>query len=256
MKEHAIQRVSFTGSFWSLGFRPLFLLGSIYGIIALSVWVATLGGWSFNQGIDSYWHAHEMMHGFVVAIIIGFLMTATQNWTGIRGIHGTHLGALALVWLTGRLVMLLTPSLVWLTAMVDLLFLPLCIISMAPYFKGKKQRRNLVLVGALGLLWLSNIAYHLEAIGLVENAKRIGLYLGTNLSVLLIVIIGSRVLPFFSEKALDGYKRPSSPLIDRLLIPSTGLFLLLSPFFGRPLAHNLSSHDRRPRSLLQNLDAL
>jgi uncharacterized protein involved in response to NO len=91
---------------WGLGFRPFFLLGALGAVGLMGLWLGVLFGWLPPPRIDPVtWHAHEMVFGFAVAIVSGFILTASQNWTGIRGVHGRPLQALAALWLLGRVAM-------------------------------------------------------------------------------------------------------------------------------------------------------
>src|SRR5690606_33317694 len=94
---------------WRLAFRPIFLLGAIFSSFAILVWGLGLAGMvSFTPYANMmFWHAHEMLFGFVSVFIVGFLLTAVQNWTGVRSIHGKPLMLLAGVWLAARVAFLL-----------------------------------------------------------------------------------------------------------------------------------------------------
>ena len=109
-----------------LGFRPLFLLGSAFSAVAMMFWILTIG--AFIQyvpyGGSQWWHGHEMIFGFVAAIIVGFLLTAVQNWTGIPGVKGKHLLLLVSLWLLARILLFFNVQ-HWITALVDITFLPL-----------------------------------------------------------------------------------------------------------------------------------
>lgn len=46
------------------------------------------------------WHSHEMIFGFAMAVVAGFLLTAVMNWTGLPTLRGTPffiLGVVSLV---------------------------------------------------------------------------------------------------------------------------------------------------------------
>src|SRR6185312_4038839 len=118
---------------WELGFRPFFLLGTIWGGVALSLWLGALAGRGYSAPIDVFWHAHEMIHGFATAIIVGFLFTASQNWTGVRGVHGRNLKILAGAWMAGRIAFLIPASNALAAAFVDLAFLPIVIGLLGTY---------------------------------------------------------------------------------------------------------------------------
>ena len=84
-----------------LGFRPFFLAGALFSVIAIALWLLMYRG-TVNfipLGGGYWWHIHEMIFGFGCAIITGFLLTAVQNWTGLPGVKGKLLAALFLLWL-------------------------------------------------------------------------------------------------------------------------------------------------------------
>src|SRR5689334_7733297 len=94
---------------WQLGFRPFYLLGSAFAAVSIAVWALQYAGWlraAYLQGPP--WHAHEMLFGFTLAVITGFLFTAVRNWTQQPTPTGITLAAFALLWLAGR-VLVLTP---------------------------------------------------------------------------------------------------------------------------------------------------
>jgi uncharacterized protein involved in response to NO len=109
----------------SYGFRPFFLFGVVWAALAVAVWLPMLGG-SFDlptafAPID--WHAHELLYGYLPAIVAGFLLTAVPNWTGRLPVTGSPLLALLLAWLAGRIAVAVSG---WLglpgAAVVDLSF--------------------------------------------------------------------------------------------------------------------------------------
>lgn len=107
-----------------LGFRPFFLLGSVYAVVAMVAWV-----WMFQTGQPPrlqapalWWHVHEMLFGFAMAIVAGFLLTAVQNWTGITGTKSYRLALIVALWLMVRILFWL-PVPLWLTSSIEALFL-------------------------------------------------------------------------------------------------------------------------------------
>lgn len=127
-----------------LGFRPFFLLGSVYAVIAVVVWV-----WMFQHGQSDalrvpalWWHVHEMLFGFAMAIVAGFLLTAVQNWTGIPGTKSTRLALLVALWLLVR-VLFWTPVPLWLTSSIEALFLVLTAYEIGIRVVKAKGWRNL-----------------------------------------------------------------------------------------------------------------
>ena len=126
----------------ALGFRPFFLAAGVWAVLSLAVWLGRLQGWLPGDAYygGTTWHAHEMLFGYGTAVFAGFLLTATRNWTGMPTATGAELGALALLWLAGRLGPILgLPGV--LGAVLDLAFLPaLACRSSSPSGKGRIGR--------------------------------------------------------------------------------------------------------------------
>src|SRR5690606_4755487 len=109
---------------WRLGFRPFYLLGAAFAVIAVPLWMASYYGHLpglTNVGLN--WHMHEMVFGFAVAIVVGFLYTAGRAWTNLWTPRGMALAALTGFWVAGRLAMLFAEPLV--AAAIDIGCLPL-----------------------------------------------------------------------------------------------------------------------------------
>ena len=146
-----------------LGFRPFFLGGAIFSVIAITLWLLIYKGIVSLSPLGGgyWWHMHEMVFGFGCAIVAGFLLTAVQNWTGMRGVQGKTLLALFLLWLIGRVV-LLVPELLGqhLTTLIDLSFLPVVAFVLGKPIIAVKQYRNLFFVPLLLLFTLANAQMH------------------------------------------------------------------------------------------------
>src|SRR5262245_13088497 len=90
---------------WRLGFRPFYLLASGFAAISIVLWAAQYAGWLPHAYLAGpLWHAHEMIFGFVLAVVVGFLFTAGHNWTGRPTPRGGALAAIAALWLAGRVL--------------------------------------------------------------------------------------------------------------------------------------------------------
>jgi uncharacterized protein involved in response to NO len=188
---------------FSHGFRPFFLFGAVYAGIAIPLWLAVFAG---DASLPTAfgprdWHVHEMLFGYVGAVIAGFLLTAVPNWTGRLPIQGTPLAILFSAWLAGRFAVAFSAEIGWVAAAaVDSLFLlSLAAAALREIVAGRKWS-NLKVVGIVMLLATTNVAFHLEAHfqGLAEYATRAGVAL----VVTLVGVIGGRIVPSFTRNWL------------------------------------------------------
>lgn len=188
---------------FQLGFRPFFLLAGLWSAIGLTLWIgALLWGW----GLPVYytpmiWHAHEMLFGFAAAVVIGFLLTAARNWTGLETLKGAPLALLAGLWVAGRATPFLAlPPLA--IAIVELAFLPAAALAIAIPIVQARQRHNLVFAPLLLALFGADLLVHLDRLGVTTSTATTGLDLAVWLLVFLMALMGGRVIPFFIERGL------------------------------------------------------
>lgn len=192
----------------NLGFRPFFTGAAIFSVVAMLAWTGMyLFGW-FPQSLaipHTLWHAHEMVYGYGMAVIAGFLLTAVRNWTGVRTITGTPLLLLFLLWLAGRVLLASADSrMLPAAALADGLFGTGLIVAILVPIIRVKQWRQLGIVSKVVLLIASNMVFYAGTLGLLEDGSRMGLYSGIYLVIALIFVMGRRVIPFFIEKGV-GY---------------------------------------------------
>jgi uncharacterized protein involved in response to NO len=185
------------------GFRPFFLFGSIYAGLAILVWLPVFYGeiTLTSAFAPRDWHVHEMLYGYLPAVITGFLFTAIPNWTGRLPIQGTPLLVLVIVWIAGRVGVTFSAETGWLVAMlVDASFLLLVAAAAAREIWAGRNWRNLNVVMLVLLLLTGNIAFHLEAH--FHGAADTGIRIGIGVVVLLISLIGGRIIPSFTRNWL------------------------------------------------------
>lgn len=203
-----------------LGFRPFYLLAAAFAAISVPLWIARYFGHAqaFTH-VDLNWHTHEMVYGFAVAVIVGFLFTAGRNWTGLWTPRRGHLAALAGVWLAGRLAMLFAPPL--LAALVDLAFLPLAAFPIYRVLQRAGNKRNMFLVGLLSLLTAINAVYHAAVAGWIVLSPLTPIEAAILVVVMIESVIGGRVIPGFTANALPGVKPVTNEKRDRISIALT-----------------------------------
>ncbi len=190
---------------FALGFRPFFALAGLSGLILMLTWVVIR---HTGEPVSPYfslidWHSHEMLFGYTMAIVAGFLLTAVRNWTGIKTPVGRPLALLSLLWLAGRLLPMVPSLPVWLISLVDWLFIPALAMALArPLIQGE-NRVNRIFLPLLGAMAFANLLFHLQPMGVASTASK-GISLMLNLTLLLLIFVAGRVLPFFIEKAVKG----------------------------------------------------
>lgn len=191
---------------WQLGFRPFFLGAGVFSVIAMLVWMGIYQfGWAMPLlNIESItWHAHEMLFGYALAVIAGFLLTAVKNWTGQQTITGSKLVVLFSIWATARLLPLLNIGSIEIVALLDCLFLLLTTIAVAIPIIKVKQKSQIGIVAKLILMLIANVTYYAGLLGYLENGERIGIYSCLYLILALVFVMARRVVPFFIEKGVD-----------------------------------------------------
>jgi uncharacterized protein involved in response to NO len=185
----------------SAGFRPFFLAAALWAALAVPLWLA-----AYSAGLvlpirlaPSVWHAHEMIFGFAGASIAGFLLTAIPNWTGRLPLQGLPLAMLALLWVLGRIGILISAGVgAPVAALADLCF-PLAFLAVvAREILAGKNWRNLSMVSALSLLFVGNLLVHLDALGLADTAD-LGNRIGIMTVLMLISLVGGRIIPSFTR---------------------------------------------------------
>lgn len=193
---------------FNLGFRPFFAGACVFAALAIAYWLAIYFGITqlpAGAPPPALWHAHEMLYGYSLAVVAGFLLTAVKNWTGQQTPHGLPLAALFIAWMCARLVWLLDASLVTLAAVFDLGFILALVCALALPVIVTRQWRQLAILSKLVLLGVGNACYYLGTLGYFEGGVQIAIYGALYLLIALILTIGRRVIPFFVERGV-GYQ--------------------------------------------------
>ena len=187
----------------SYGFRPFFLFGSLYAGLAVLTWLPVLNGQIelASAFAPREWHVHEMLYGFVPAIVTGFLLTAIPNWTGRLPLQGMPLLTLLAVWMAGRAAIALSAFTGWIAAAaIDSAFLLLMLAAAAREILAGKNWGNLKIVAIISILGAGNVAFHLEAH--FRGSADYSVRAGVAAVILLITLIGGRVVPSFTRNWL------------------------------------------------------
>jgi len=209
---------------WNLGFRPFYLLASIFAAISILLWIAEYAGYLPGGYLrDPVWHAHEMLFGYTVAVITGFLFTAGRNWTGRPTPTGWLLAGYALLWIAGR-VSVLTPYPAC-AAILNGLFPIAVAIGLAVPMARSDNRRNYFFVGLLFLLGLATFAVHMARLGVVAWPQRASLQVGLDIVLFIIAVMAGRVVPMFTNNGIPGVRATRNPLVEKAALG--GVLLLI-----------------------------
>lgn len=184
---------------FSHGFRPFFLGGGVMALLLIAAWVPWFLGWAAPRNAFSPldWHVHELLFGYVPAVIAGFLLTAVPNWTGRLPVVGWPLVVLFGLWVLGRVLVVFSSGLPPLVLGVGTLAFPLALAGVAAReIIAGKNWRNLKVLIVLGLLVSAQVLFQWEA--LYRGASVYGARLGVATTIVLIMIIGGRIIPSFT----------------------------------------------------------
>jgi uncharacterized protein involved in response to NO len=204
---------------WSIGFRPFYLLASLFAAVSVPLWAAQSSGWlpaPYLQG--PLWHGHEMLFGYTLAVVAGFLLTAVRNWTAQPTASGPALMALAGLWVAGR-VLVLTPYPAT-AAIVNAAFpLALAVAIGIPLVRSRNTR-NYFFLGLLALMAALVAGLHVALLGAAGLPPRLGLVLGLDVMLFIMTVMGGRVIPMFTNNGVPGAGAARHPLVEKLALGS------------------------------------
>jgi uncharacterized protein involved in response to NO len=213
------------------GFRPFFFLAGLTALLGMVFWLAEMTGVLSVPTVFTplTWHAHEMLFGYAVAAIAGFLLTAIPNWTGRLPLHGQPLLVLVLLWLAGRVAVAMSAVIgAWTAAAVDLAFLAVLLFVVAREIIAGNNLRNLPMLVAVAALLVANALMHSEPLGLGALAPT-GWRLAVSIVTLLITLVGGRIVPSFTRNWLAKKQPGAMPAtfsrLDQITLAATVLAL-------------------------------
>jgi uncharacterized protein involved in response to NO len=217
---------------WHLGLRPFFLVASAFASLSIALWAAQYAGWLRHPYLEGpMWHAHEMIFGFALAVIAGFLLTAVRNWTGRPTPSGGTLIALVGLWIAGR-VLLVTPYAVA-AAAVDTLFPVAVALGIGVPLLGSRNRRNYLFIGLLLAMAALDLTEHLSRLGVIALPERYAVQGALDLVLVIMTVMGGRVIPMFTSNGVRGSAPRRSAMIERLA-PASAVVLLIADLLHAP----------------------
>jgi len=231
-----------TPPFLRLGFRPFFFAAGVIGVISMLMWIFFYQSIITSNTVSpSQWHAHEMIFAYASAVIVGFLLTASKNWTGVQTLYGKPLLALFLLWVAGRFLPFVNYDYLLYQAIIDSSFLLIATIAIShPIIKSKNWMHLAVVSKVLGLA-LAHIAYYMGALGGLDNGINIGLYTGFYLIISLLFMMSRRLVPFFIERGIGlSTELKNSKFLDIASLVLFLVFLITEVFFTTIIADILA----------------
>lgn len=205
---------------FSYGFRPFFLGGALFAGVAVPVWVLTFAGAIGSSFLYAprEWHVHEMLFGFLPAVMTGFLLTAIPNWTGRLPLRGMPLVSLWVLWLAGRLFVAAPGPIPVIAAVIDASFLVMLATFVWREIAAAGSWDRLPIGLLISLYTGANILFHVLA--LHGSATDVPERLALSIILLLLTVIGGRVTPVFTGEYLKEQRITIQPasfsFVDRL----------------------------------------
>lgn len=137
------------------GFRLFFPLAAAYAALAPFLWLVV---WQMQLPFAAdlppgVWHGSEMIIGAWGAVLIGFMTTATPEWTDTPRLQGAALWQLAALWGVARVLGLLgLEPLLWLSFAADLGWMALLLAYLARVSVERRTDRLLPFIGWVAAL--------------------------------------------------------------------------------------------------------
>ncbi|MDP1902152.1 MAG: NnrS family protein [Rubrivivax sp.] len=230
LREPAVPLPPHRLALWDLGFRPFYLLAALFAALSVPLWALQFSGVITQPWLRGpLWHGHEMVFGYTLAIVVGFLFTAGRNWSGQPTPTGPALMALAALWLAGR-VLVLTPYGVA-AAAVNVAFPLLAAWGLWRALRAGGNRRNYFFVGLLVALAGAAAALHLGQLGWLVLPEGLGLPVALDLLLFIIAVMAGRVVPMFTNNGAPGARARREPWLETLAL-GTVLALLAADAIG------------------------
>lgn len=206
---------------WQLGFRPFYLLAALQALLMVPLWALQFSGWMPHPLLQgAAWHAHEMVFGYALAVVIGFLFTAGRNWSGQATPTGRSLQAIALLWVLARLAVLLPFG--GLSLVLNVATAWAAAYGLWRALRRGGNRRNFFFVALLVLMGVGSALMHLSEMAqrplpLLSSA---GLPLGLDVLLFMIAVMAGRVVPMFSNNGVPGLQARREPRIEQAALGS------------------------------------
>ncbi len=219
LEEPPVRRPGF--ALWQLGFRPFYLLAALQALLMVPLWALQFSGWLPHALLKgAAWHAHEMVFGYALAVVIGFLFTAGRNWSGQATPTGRALQVIAGLWVLARLAVLSPWA--WASLVLNVAVPWAAAWGLWRALHKAANRRNYFFVGLLVLMGLGSALLHLTGMGLLTLPllAGAGLPLGLDIVLFMIAVMAGRVVPMFSNNGVPGMRARREPWVEQTALGS------------------------------------
>lgn len=217
---------------WALGFRPFYLLAALQAALVVPLWALEFSGLLPAPALgSSVRHAHEMVFGYSLAVIVGFLFTAGRSWSGQPTPTARPLMALAALWLLAR-VLVLTPW-AWASLAANVALPWLGAWGLWRALRAGNNRRNHFFVGLLAAMGVASGVVHLSQMGLLQLPGGFGLPLALDIVLFMIAVMAGRVVPMFSNNGVPGLKARRDDRTEKAALGSVLLLLAIDALGDR-----------------------
>ena len=214
-----------TPALWRNGFRPFYLLASVFAALSVALWALQLAGVLVRPYLaGALWHAHELLFGFTLAVVVGFLFTAGRNWSNRPTPSGMSLAAFAALWVAAR-VLVLTPF-GWAAALVNTAFPLAAAVALAIPFLAARNRRNYFFVAMLVLIAAAVLAVHLAQLEVIALPAWLGIQVALDAVLLIMTVMAGRVIPMFTNNGIAGANATQRPWLEKAALGSVLVLLL------------------------------
>ena len=202
---------------WNLGFRPFYFLASVFAALSVALWTCEYSGYLPAGYLrNPVWHGHEMLFGYTLAVVTGFLFTAVRNWTGQPTPTGALLAGYAALWVAGRALVLTPYALA--AALVNAAF-PLAVaVGIGIPLVRSGNRRNYFFIALLVVLSLATLAVHLSFLGILRWPQLVSMQVGLDVVLFIMAVMGGRVIPMFTNNGIPGARATRHPLVEKLAL--------------------------------------
>ena len=235
---------------WQLGFRPFYLCASGFAALSVALWAAEFSGHLPSGYVHSpIWHAHEMLFGYTLAVVAGFLFTAVRNWTGHPTPSGLLLMAIVALWVAGRVLVAIRMPVA--AALVNVAFPIAVAAAIAVPLARAGNRRNYFFVALLLVLGAAQASVHATYLGLVVWEPAASLQIGIDIVLSVITVMSGRVIPMFTNNGIPGTTARRDPWIEMAALGGTFALLLgdlahvPEPLLAAVMALAAAAHARR-----------